>query len=125
LNRTAGTGTKCIRPVDHNASDSGQASPIAGLYDVVNGVFYFTGYSATMKLCTIDRTTVFANLPDALEPTVIRLLAECPPKKVTLPTACLVRGSVRGCVTFRKLKAEQLFSRPSTNQLTPEQRYNG
>jgi hypothetical protein len=64
---------KMYSPVDHNASDSGQASPIAGLYDVVNGVFYFTGYSATMKLCTIDRTTVFANLPDALEPTVIKL----------------------------------------------------
>jgi hypothetical protein len=60
-------------PVAHNASDNGQASPIAGFYDNVNGIFYFTGYQASMLVALFDRTDVFDKLSDALEPVVIKV----------------------------------------------------
>ncbi len=60
-------------PVAHDASDGGQASPITGYYDVVNSIFYFTGYQATAMLCLVERTTVFTKLPDSTEPTIIKL----------------------------------------------------
>jgi hypothetical protein len=60
--------------VNHNAAGTGNtASPLAGFYDIVNGVFYFTGHQATMKLADFDRDDVIEKLPDAVEPTVIKL----------------------------------------------------
>lgn len=60
-------------PVAHNASDGGQASPIAGLYDIANGIFYFTGYQATMMVGLFERDNVFGKIPDALEPVIVKL----------------------------------------------------
>lgn len=60
-------------PVAHNASDGGQASPIAGRYDIANGIFYFTGFSATMMVGSFERADVFAKIPDALELTIVKL----------------------------------------------------
>lgn len=60
--------------VNHDtAGDGSTASPLAGFYDVVNGIFYFTGYSAVMKLAEFDRDDVILKLPDAVEPSVIKL----------------------------------------------------
>lgn len=65
---------KVYSPTDHNAAGTGNtASPLAGFYDIVNGIFYFTGYSATMKLADFDRDDVIEKLPDAVEPTIVRL----------------------------------------------------
>jgi hypothetical protein len=55
----------------HNLAYQGGASPLAGYYDIVDGVFYFTGYSATMALADFDRTDVFDKLNDGLEPVII------------------------------------------------------
>jgi len=74
-------------PINHNAAGPAQVpaptsgdpnttltfSPLAGFYDIVNGIFYFTGYEAYMKLAKFTRTDVLAKLPEAIEPTIIKL----------------------------------------------------
>ena len=59
---------------NHNlATSGGGASILAGFYDIVEGIGYYTGFSATMKLATFDRTNAVARLPDGIEPTIIKL----------------------------------------------------
>ena len=59
--------------VAHNAASGATASSLAGFYDIVNGIFYFTGFSATMKLAIFTRADVIAKLGDVTEPTIIKL----------------------------------------------------
>lgn len=60
-------------PVAHDQPNAGKASPIAGFYDIVNGIFYFSGCEATMFLANFTRDTAVGLLADALEPVVIKL----------------------------------------------------
>lgn len=59
--------------IAHDASDSGLASDLAGFYDIVNGIFYFTGYSATMPIATFTRSDVFSKLDEGIEPVIVKV----------------------------------------------------
>lgn len=57
---------------DADGNISGK-SIISGFYDIVNGIFYFTGFSATVKVAFFTRADVFGKLSEALEPIIVRL----------------------------------------------------
>jgi len=59
--------------VAHDASNGGAASKLAGFYDIVNGIFYFTGYAAFMNLASFSSDDVFGKLPDSAEPIITRM----------------------------------------------------
>lgn len=57
----------------HNASDNGNPSILAGFYDIVNGLFFFTGHTASMLLAIFSRDDVFDKLDEGIEPVIVRL----------------------------------------------------
>lgn len=59
--------------VAHNAADSSQPSRMAGRYSIVNGRFKFTGYTAQIPLIQLTRAMADTGVPEAFEPTVVKL----------------------------------------------------
>jgi hypothetical protein len=57
----------------HDQPVNGTASPLAGFYDIVNGIFYFTGYEAEMYLANFTRADVLDKLDEGIEPVIVRL----------------------------------------------------
>lgn len=57
----------------HNVADNGGPSHLAGFYDIPNGIFFFTGHTASMLLANFTRDDVFDKLDEGIEPVIVRL----------------------------------------------------
>lgn len=73
LDKTRAANDRIYSRIAHDESNGGLPAKLAGFYDIVNGIFYFTGHAAFMRLARFDADDVFSKLPDAVEPVIARI----------------------------------------------------
>ncbi len=103
--------------VAHNAASNGSAADTAGYYDIVNGIFYFTGEDATMLLATFDRTNVVSKLPDALEPTIVKLACSMSKKEGDSSDGIFASWTAEGMADLTAIQAGATAFSPLDDQI--------